>query len=101
MKLRILGAIALLALAAAAGLAWYMTRDPTAAAATTASDPAVPVVADAAMSQDVPIYLSGIGTVQAFNAVTIRTRVDGQLDKVAFVEGQDVKAGDLLAQIDP
>jgi len=101
MKLRALGAIVMLVLAGAAGLAWHMMRDPTAAAATTASDPAVPVVADAVLSQDVPIYLTGIGAVHAFNTVTIRTRVDGQLDKVAFTEGQDVKAGDLLAQIDP
>jgi multidrug efflux system membrane fusion protein len=90
-----------LALAGVAGLAWHLMRDQKAAAATMASDPAVPVVSDAAMSQDVPIYLTGIGAVQAFNTVTIRSRVDGQLDKVAFTEGQDVKAGDLLAQIDP
>ncbi|HZF36779.1 MAG TPA: efflux RND transporter periplasmic adaptor subunit [Candidatus Angelobacter sp.] len=101
MKLRALGAIVMLVAAGAAGLAWHMMRDPTAAAAMTASDPAVPVVADAVLSQDVPIYLTGIGAVQAFNTVTIRTRIDGQLDKVAFTEGQDVKAGDLLAQIDP
>jgi multidrug efflux system membrane fusion protein len=101
MKPRALAAIVVLALAGVAGLAWHLMRDQKAAAATTASDPAVPVVSDAAMSQDVPIYLTGIGAVQAFNTVTIRSRVDGQLDKVAFTEGQDVKAGDLLAQIDP
>jgi membrane fusion protein, multidrug efflux system len=49
----------------------------------------------------VPVYLTGLGTVQAFNTVTIRTQVDGQLIKVAFTEGQDVKAGDVLGEIDP
>src|SRR6185295_15308925 len=101
MKLRALVVIVVLAAASAAGLAWHMLHDPTAAAATMASDPAVPVVAGDVQSLDVPIYLTGIGTVQAFNTVTIRTRIDGQLDKVAFTEGQDVNAGDLLAQIDP
>ncbi|HKP02692.1 MAG TPA: efflux RND transporter periplasmic adaptor subunit [Chthoniobacterales bacterium] len=61
----------------------------------------VPVVAGKSEQKDVPIYLDGLGTVQAFNTVTVHTRVDGQLDKVLFVEGQDVKAGDLLAVIDP
>jgi multidrug efflux system membrane fusion protein len=63
--------------------------------------PPVPVSAGIAEVKDAPVYLTGLGTVQAFNTVTVNTRVDGQLDKVAFTEGQDVKAGDVLAQIDP
>lgn len=62
---------------------------------------AVPVVAGTVEQKDVPIYLDGLGTVQAFNTVTIRSRVDGQVERIAFQEGQDVRAGDLLAQIDP
>ncbi len=61
----------------------------------------VPVVAGEVKQQDVPIYLDGLGTVQAFNTVTVRARVDGELQKVIFTEGQDVKAGELLAQVDP
>ena len=63
--------------------------------------PPVPVVAGKVAAKDVPIYLGGIGTVQAFNTVTVHARVDGQVQKIAFTEGQDVRAGDLLAQIDP
>ncbi|MCX6893874.1 MAG: efflux RND transporter periplasmic adaptor subunit [Verrucomicrobia bacterium] len=63
--------------------------------------PPVPVVAGIVAEKDVPIYLGGIGTVQAFNTVTVRARVDGQVTRIAFIEGQDVRAGDLLAQIDP
>ena len=62
--------------------------------------PPVPVVTGHVAQKDVPIYLDGLGTVQAFNAVTVHVRVDGELKKVAFTEGQDVKAGDVLAQID-
>jgi membrane fusion protein, multidrug efflux system len=62
---------------------------------------AVPIVAGAVEKKDVPIYLDGIGTVQAFNTVTVRSRVDGQIQKISFVEGQEVHAGDLLALIDP
>jgi len=61
----------------------------------------VPVVEGIVSTRDVPIYLDGLGTVQAFNTVTVHTRVDGQLMKVAFTEGQDVKSGDVLAQLDP
>jgi membrane fusion protein, multidrug efflux system len=98
MRHRAAGAAVLLTLATAAGLAWHRDRP---AAASPVTDPPVPVIADTVLSQDVPIYETGIGTVQAFNTVTVRTRVDGQLDKVAFTEGQEVKAGDFLAQIDP
>src|SRR4029453_14282717 len=62
---------------------------------------AVPVVAGKVEEKDMPIYLDGLGTVQAFNTVTVHTRVDGQLQQVLFSEGQDAKAGDLLAVVDP
>jgi multidrug efflux system membrane fusion protein len=65
-----------------------------------ASQP-VPVTAGKVVARDVPLYLSGIGTVQALNTVTVRARVDGELMNVIFQEGQDVKKGDPLAQIDP
>jgi multidrug efflux system membrane fusion protein len=61
----------------------------------------VPVVAGKVEQKDIPIYLDGLGTVQAFNTVTVHTRVDGQLQQVLFSEGQDVKTGDLLAIVDP
>ncbi len=62
---------------------------------------AVPVVVAPVSQRDMPVYLEGLGTVVAFNTVTVKSRVDGQLDKVLFVEGQEVRQGDLLAQIDP
>jgi len=66
-----------------------------------ASAPSVPVVAEPVKSGEVPIYLRGIGTVQAYNTDTIRAQVQGQITQIAFKEGQTVHAGDLLAQIDP
>ena len=61
----------------------------------------VPVVAGKVEQKDVPIFLDGLGTVQAFNTVTVRPRVDGELTQVLFREGEDVKTGDLLAVVDP
>jgi multidrug efflux system membrane fusion protein len=89
---------------AAGGLAWYVVHEPAKSAPSQASSaivPPVPVTAGLAETKNIPVYLTGLGTVQAFNTVVVKVRVDGQLDKVAFTEGQDVKAGDFLAQIDP
>ena len=63
--------------------------------------PAVPVSVSPVQKVDFPVYLTGLGTVQGFNTVQVRTRVDGQIDKIAFTEGQIVKQGDLLVEIDP
>src|SRR5882672_11570675 len=81
------------------GAGYWLMQAPTTPPA--AIPPAIPVQTAFAAQSDVPIYFDGLGTVQAFNTVTVTTRVDGQLQRVNFVEGQDVKAGDVLAQIDP
>src|SRR6202035_2975657 len=61
----------------------------------------VPIVAGTVAQHDVPIYLTGVGTVVAFNTVVVRSQIQGQLVSINFTEGQAVHAGDLLAQIDP
>lgn len=80
-------------------LAWHWLGSRPAAAAKI--PPAIAVDVVTAARADVPVYLEGLGTVQAFYTVTITARVDGQIEKVAFKEGQDVKKGALLVQIDP
>src|ERR1035438_5446070 len=82
------------------GAGYWLMRAP-APTPMAAMPPEIPVQTAFAAQSDVPIYFDGLGTVQAFNTVTVTTRVDGQLQRVNFVEGQDVKAGDVLAQIDP
>jgi multidrug efflux system membrane fusion protein len=74
---------------------------PVAEQAARPAAPAVPVVMVAAQQGDMPVYLTGLGSVTAFNTVMVKSRVDGQLINVAFREGQFVRAGDLLAEIDP
>jgi len=81
---------------AARQLGWYATQ----ASAPRAAPPAVPVRAAPVKRQDVPIVLSGLGTVQAFNSVLVKSRVDGQIIKIDFTEGQNVRAGDVLVEID-
>ena len=78
--------------------AWARPRDGCHA---TTGAPAVPVVAGTVTSSDVPIYLRGIGTVIAYNTVVVRSQIQGQITKITFIEGQRVKAGDTLAEIDP
>ena len=80
---------------------WYAASAASRAAAAAPAETPVPVDVAIAQRQDFPVYLNGIGTVQAWNMVTIRTRVDGQIDKVAFKEGETVHQGDLLLQLDP
>jgi multidrug efflux system membrane fusion protein len=65
------------------------------------SPPPIAVKVASVEKTNFPVYLNGLGTVQGFNTVVVRTRVDGQIDRIAFKEGQLVKEGELLAQIDP
>jgi len=94
----ILGACALIALAL--GLAWF-THRPATAAAPPAAPAGVTVEVATATRATVPLYIEGLGNVQAFYTANITARVDGELQSVAFTEGQTVKKGQLLAQIDP
>ncbi|HYM04018.1 MAG TPA: efflux RND transporter periplasmic adaptor subunit [Stellaceae bacterium] len=96
--------VAVLAVVGAAGWALYAYVSSTRAATetrTAPSTPTIPVTAAPAEARDMPIYIRGIGAVQAYNTVVVKSRVDGQIVKVAFTEGQEVKAGDPLFQIDP
>jgi multidrug efflux system membrane fusion protein len=94
----IMAAAALVALIVAV---WIGLVHKPADAAMQKAPPAINVDTAAVTQADVPIYLEGLGTVQAFYTVTVTARVDGELEKVGFVEGQTVHKGDLLAQIDP
>src|SRR5437899_474634 len=61
----------------------------------------IPVAVAKAETRDLPVYLSGLGSVDAFNTVVVKSRIDGQLVEIKFREGQEVNKGDLLAVIDP
>jgi membrane fusion protein, multidrug efflux system len=98
LKRAILFALAILLLA---GLAWRFGPFGMRAPARATAQAQVPVLAGTVETRSVPVYVEGLGSVQAFNTVTVKARVDGQITKVFFREGQDVKAGDSLFQIDP
>jgi multidrug efflux system membrane fusion protein len=98
---RAIGVVVILA-AAALAVVWHAgpgERVPHAVAQM--PSPGIPVTAGTVVARNVPVFLNGIGTVQAYNTVSVQSRVDGQIVKVAFHEGQEVKAGDPLFQIDP
>jgi membrane fusion protein, multidrug efflux system len=95
---RLAAGLALAALLIVAVVAWrWLGAKPV----SMAKPKAIAVDVATVSRADVPRYLEGLGTVQAFYTVSITARVDGQIEKVAFKEGQDVKKGDLLVQIDP
>jgi membrane fusion protein, multidrug efflux system len=95
--------LSILTLAALVAGGAYVFRGNGAGPGSSASVPArpTPVTASRVADKELPIYRVGLGTVQAFNTVTVKVRVDGEIQKIAFREGQDVREGDLLAQIDP
>jgi len=101
MRKLLIGGAAILALVATAAF-WRLNMEagvPRAAAQTPGQ--AIPVTAGTVAVEDVPVFLHGIGTVQAYNTVAIKSRVDGQIVKINFKEGEEVKVGDPLFQIDP
>jgi multidrug efflux system membrane fusion protein len=101
-KQKIIVTTAILTVVLAGGGFLYFKRSQHSPQATAAElSPAVPVIAAAVTSKNVPIYLRGIGTVIAYNTDIVRSQIQGQLTQITFTEGQTVKAGDLLAQIDP
>lgn len=97
--------VVLVAVGAALGYVFFgmhaPKQKPGGRAARFAAQGPVPVLVAAAATADVPVYLDAVGTTKAYNTVTVHSQVDGKLIAVNFKEGQDVKKGDVLAQIDP
>jgi multidrug efflux system membrane fusion protein len=91
----------MIAILAGGGVLAFRFWPESVTAAPPAAPPPAPVVAASVKSGDVPIYLTGVGTVIAYNTDIVRSQIQGQLVSINFTEGQTVKAGDLLAQIDP
>src|ERR1035438_10906592 len=89
-----------LPLAVCAALAGCISR-PGKGAKASSPPPAVPVGVATVQQGDFNVYLTGLGSVQAFNTVSLKTRIDGQIMQVNFREGQDVKKGETLLVIDP
>jgi multidrug efflux system membrane fusion protein len=102
MKKKVVVSTALLVAVLAAGGLYFKHFHPLEkAVAAPAPPPAVPIVAGTVAQHDVPIYLTGVGTVIAYNTDVVRAQIQGQIISINFTEGQSVHAGDLLAQIDP
>jgi membrane fusion protein, multidrug efflux system len=106
---RPIGILLLIAILAGGFFLWRSTHQPQTTAAAgrgrgnrnADGNARIPVAVTPAQRRDLPVYLDGLGSVEAFNTVTLKSRVDGQMMEVRFKEGQEVKKGDLLAIIDP
>jgi multidrug efflux system membrane fusion protein len=99
---RVLSAAVLLTVVLAGGVGFaLLSGSASKSLAALPPPPAVPIVAAVVAQHDVPIYLTGVGTVVAFNTVVVRSQIQGQIVGISFTEGQTVHPGDLLAQIDP
>jgi multidrug efflux system membrane fusion protein len=85
----------------AGGVLAFKSESTSKASAATPASPPVPIVAGVVAQHDVPIYLTGVGTVIAYNTAIIHSQIQGQIASINFTEGQTVHAGDMLAQIDP
>ncbi len=94
-------AITLLILGGLGYIGWTAFQQKQATKGGGRPDLPVPVLASTPRIMDVPVYIDGVGTVRALNTVTVRSQVDGKLIKVNFTDGQDVKKGDVLGEIDP
>jgi membrane fusion protein, multidrug efflux system len=101
MRRRSLISLAVLVLSVALGLGFVWVTSSRPSVPKSEDDDTIPVVTEKARRQDLPVYLSGLGKAQALNTVTIRAQVDGKIVQVNFHEGQDVRSGDILVQIDP
>src|SRR6201996_6134898 len=102
MKKKLITSVGILAAIVAGGLLYSAHGNLFEKAKAAPAPPApVPVVASAVTQHDVPIYLTGVGTVIAYNTDVVRAQIQGQIISINFTEGQTVQAGDLLAQIDP
>jgi membrane fusion protein, multidrug efflux system len=97
----VVSAVVLIAVVAAGGLSYFAHINALEKAAAVPTPPTVPIVATTVAQHDVPIYLTGVGTVIAYNTDVVRAQIQGQIISINFTEGQTVHAGDLLAQIDP
>jgi membrane fusion protein, multidrug efflux system len=98
---RLVGAAAIFAVVGVVAI-WRLNTDVgVRPAAAQIAGQAIPVTAGTVAVEDVPVFLHGIGSVQAYNTVAIKSRVDGQIVKINFKEGEEVKVGDPLIQIDP
>ena len=98
---RLISGAAIFALVAIAVFFWLRAEKRVPQAVAQTAGQAIPVTAGTVAVQDVPVFLHGIGTVQAYNTVAVKSRVDGQIVKINFKEGEEVKVGDPLFQIDP